>query len=81
MVSSKEKLVTAREVLAAGPQPQPMLETVIITLMHLAFYSEKVELEVYVVPFHLFIFLEIFFVRQRTMSKIQRKIKDAVIRI
>ena len=61
MVSSKEKLVTAREVLAAGPQPQPMLETVIITLMHLAFYSEKVELEVYVVPFHLFIFLEIFF--------------------
>ena len=56
MVSSKEKLVTAREVLAAGPQPQPMLETVIITLMHLAFYSEKVELEVYVVPFHLFFF-------------------------
>ncbi|KAK9995769.1 hypothetical protein SO802_020455 [Lithocarpus litseifolius] len=45
VVSSKEKLVTAREVLAAGPQPQPVLETVIITLMHIAFYSEKVELE------------------------------------
>ncbi|KAM4115239.1 hypothetical protein ACJW30_04G133500 [Castanea mollissima] len=45
VVSSKEKLVTAREVLAAGPQPQPTLETVIITLMHIAFYSEKVELE------------------------------------
>ena len=56
MVSSKEKLVIARDVLAAGPQPQPTLETVIITLMHIAFYSEKVELEVYIVPFiHLFI--------------------------
>ncbi|GMY24943.1 serine/threonine-protein kinase ATM isoform X1 [Fagus crenata] len=45
VVSSVEKLVSAREVLAAGPQPQPTMETVIITLMHIAFYSEKVELE------------------------------------
>ncbi|KAE8124229.1 hypothetical protein FH972_019134 [Carpinus fangiana] len=42
---SKEKLVTAREVLDAGPQPRPTMETVIITLMHLALNSEKVELE------------------------------------
>ena len=55
MVSSKEKLVTAREVLAAGPQPQPTLVTVILTLMHMAIYSEEVDLEVYVVHFHLFI--------------------------
>lgn len=48
---SKEKLVTAREVLAAGPQPRPTMETVIITLMHLALYSEKVELEVYIHSF------------------------------
>ena len=36
VVSSKEKLVIARDVLAAGPQPQPTLVTVIITLMHIA---------------------------------------------
>ncbi|XP_065627290.1 uncharacterized protein LOC111989619 isoform X2 [Quercus suber] len=58
VVSSKEKLVTAREVLAAGPQPQPTLVTVILTLMHMAIYSEELDLEVYVVHFHLFIYLE-----------------------
>ncbi|XP_022767135.1 serine/threonine-protein kinase ATM isoform X5 [Durio zibethinus] len=42
---SKEKLVTAREVLAAGPQPRSKVETVIITLMQLALHSEKIELE------------------------------------
>ncbi|XVE54961.1 hypothetical protein DITRI_Ditri03aG0123000 [Diplodiscus trichospermus] len=42
---SKEKLVTAREVLATGPQPRPKVETVIITLMQLALHSEKIELE------------------------------------
>ncbi len=47
VVSSKEKLVTASKVLASGPQPQPTVETVIITLMHLALQSEKIELEVY----------------------------------
>uniref|UniRef100_A0A7N2KNE5 Uncharacterized protein n=1 Tax=Quercus lobata TaxID=97700 RepID=A0A7N2KNE5_QUELO len=46
VVSSKEKLGTAREVLGAGPQPQPTLVTVFITLMHIAIYSEEVELEV-----------------------------------
>nr|POE80200.1 serine/threonine-protein kinase atm [Quercus suber] len=45
VVSSKEKLVTAREVLAAGPQPQPTLVTVILTLMHMAIYSEELDLE------------------------------------
>ncbi|XP_062116266.1 serine/threonine-protein kinase ATM isoform X3 [Humulus lupulus] len=43
VVSSKEKLVTAAEVLAAGPQPRPTMETVIITLMNLALNSEKIE--------------------------------------
>ncbi|KAB2013879.1 hypothetical protein ES319_D09G187000v1 [Gossypium barbadense] len=42
---SKEKLVTAREVLAAGPQPRQKVETVIITLMQLALHSENIELE------------------------------------
>ncbi|KAG5536899.1 hypothetical protein RHGRI_024359 [Rhododendron griersonianum] len=45
VVSSKEKVVTAKEVLAAGPQPHPTMETIIITLMHLAMFSEKIELE------------------------------------
>ncbi|GAV63786.1 PI3_PI4_kinase domain-containing protein/FAT domain-containing protein/FATC domain-containing protein, partial [Cephalotus follicularis] len=45
VVSSKGKLVSAREVLVAGPQPRPTVETVIITLMHLALHSEKIELE------------------------------------
>ncbi|XVF54114.1 hypothetical protein PTKIN_Ptkin05aG0154900 [Pterospermum kingtungense] len=42
---SKEKLVSASEVLAAGPQSRPKLETVIVTLMQLALHSEKIELE------------------------------------
>ncbi|KAI8543048.1 hypothetical protein RHMOL_Rhmol08G0188500 [Rhododendron molle] len=45
VVSSKEKVVTAKEVLATGPQPHPTMETIIITLMHLAMFSEKIELE------------------------------------
>ncbi|XP_022845090.1 serine/threonine-protein kinase ATM isoform X2 [Olea europaea var. sylvestris] len=45
VVSSREKVVTAAEVLAAGPQPRPMMETTIITLTHLALLSEKIELE------------------------------------
>lgn len=46
VVSSKETVVTAKEVLDAGPQPRPTMETIIITLMHLAMFSEKIELEV-----------------------------------
>ncbi|GLT47213.1 hypothetical protein SLA2020_209240 [Shorea laevis] len=42
---SKEKIVPAKEVLVAGPQPRPKVETVIITLMHLALHSERIELE------------------------------------
>ncbi|KAH7550461.1 hypothetical protein JRO89_XS13G0195400 [Xanthoceras sorbifolium] len=45
VVSLKEKLVTAREALAAGPQPRPKMETIVITLMHLALHSEKIELQ------------------------------------
>ncbi|KAK7354055.1 hypothetical protein VNO80_19511 [Phaseolus coccineus] len=45
VVYSKEKVIHAKEVLAAGPQPQPIMETVVITLMHLALHSEKIELE------------------------------------
>ncbi|KAF8094951.1 hypothetical protein N665_0348s0034 [Sinapis alba] len=45
VTSSKEKLVSARDVLAAGPQPRPKMETVIITLMHLAYHSENIELQ------------------------------------
>ncbi|KAF5201731.1 Serine/threonine-protein kinase ATM, partial [Thalictrum thalictroides] len=45
VMSSREKLVTAADVLAAGPQPRPMMETIIVTLAHLAFCSEKIEVE------------------------------------
>ncbi|KAK9278063.1 hypothetical protein L1049_027621 [Liquidambar formosana] len=45
VVSSKQKLVTAKEVIAAGPQPRPTMEIIIVTLMHIALYSEKIELE------------------------------------
>ncbi|KAK3035324.1 hypothetical protein RJ639_034032, partial [Escallonia herrerae] len=45
VVSSKEKVVTANEVLTAGPHPRPLMETIIITIMHLALHSEKIELE------------------------------------
>ncbi|KAJ6760715.1 SERINE/THREONINE-PROTEIN KINASE ATM [Salix purpurea] len=42
---SKGKVVTAKDVLASGPQPTQKMETVIVTLMHLALHSEKIELE------------------------------------
>ncbi|GAY47387.1 hypothetical protein CUMW_104190 [Citrus unshiu] len=45
VVCSNEKLVTAKEALASGPQSRPKMETIIITLMHLALQSESVELE------------------------------------
>nr|XP_012571741.1 serine/threonine-protein kinase ATM isoform X3 [Cicer arietinum] len=45
VVYSKVKAINAKEVLADGPQPQPKMETVLITLMHVALHSEKVELE------------------------------------
>lgn len=47
VVRSKEKLVTAKEALAAGPQPRPRMETIIISLMYLALHSDKIELEVF----------------------------------
>ncbi|KAL9337902.1 hypothetical protein Peur_069671 [Populus x canadensis] len=45
VIPLKGKVVTAKEVLACGPQPTPKMETVIVTLMHLALHSEKIELE------------------------------------
>lgn len=45
VVCSKEKIVTAKEALASGPQPRPKMETIVITLMHLALQSESTELE------------------------------------
>ncbi|KDP31097.1 hypothetical protein JCGZ_11473 [Jatropha curcas] len=45
VLHSKGKLVSAKEVLGAGPQPRPRIETVIITLMHVALHSDKTELE------------------------------------
>ncbi|KZV34741.1 serine/threonine-protein kinase ATM [Dorcoceras hygrometricum] len=45
VTSSGEKIVRAEEVLSAGPQPRPIMETIVITLMHLVLHSEKIELE------------------------------------
>ncbi|XP_047965261.1 serine/threonine-protein kinase ATM [Salvia hispanica] len=45
VMASNGRVVTADKVLPAGPQPAPMMETTIITLMHLGLHSEKMELE------------------------------------
>ncbi|XP_047341337.1 serine/threonine-protein kinase ATM [Impatiens glandulifera] len=45
VTASNQKVITAKDVLAAGQQPRLMVETAVITLMHLALSSEKVELE------------------------------------
>ncbi|KAG8053690.1 hypothetical protein GUJ93_ZPchr0001g32148 [Zizania palustris] len=37
--------IKAREVLAVGPQPVPIIETALITLAHLSLHSEDVEVE------------------------------------
>ncbi|CAI9285016.1 unnamed protein product [Lactuca saligna] len=42
---TKDKVVKANEVLAAGHQPRPIMETIIVTLLYLALHSEKIELE------------------------------------
>ncbi|KAI4341398.1 hypothetical protein MLD38_026128 [Melastoma candidum] len=42
---SNGKVVKAKEVMAAGSQPRPVMETVIITLLHMALHSEIIELE------------------------------------
>uniref|UniRef100_J3KVN7 Serine/threonine-protein kinase ATM n=1 Tax=Oryza brachyantha TaxID=4533 RepID=J3KVN7_ORYBR len=42
---SNENPVKAREVLAIGPQPVPIIETALITLAHLSLQSEDVEVE------------------------------------
>ncbi|XP_020591737.1 serine/threonine-protein kinase ATM [Phalaenopsis equestris] len=43
--TSKERVVKAHEVIALGAQPVLGIESAIITLAHLAFFSEKVEVE------------------------------------
>lgn len=50
VVFSRDKVVRADEVLAAGPQPSPVMETTIVTLMHLVQHSEKIELQVLIFP-------------------------------
>ncbi|VFQ85890.1 unnamed protein product [Cuscuta campestris] len=45
VICTRERLVTSSEVLAEGPQPCQILETVILTLMHIALQSETIELE------------------------------------
>jgi ataxia telangiectasia mutated family protein len=42
---SNENPVRAREVLAIGPQPVPIIETALITLAHLSLQSEDIEVE------------------------------------
>lgn len=53
VMASKERVVKAERVLRAGPQPAPVMETTLITLMHLVLHSEKVELEVRISSFQL----------------------------
>ncbi|XP_078174265.1 serine/Threonine-kinase ATM-like protein isoform X2 [Carex rostrata] len=42
---SNEKIIKAKEVIVAGSQPQTYIETALITLGHLALFSEDVEVE------------------------------------
>lgn len=51
VMASKERIVKAERVLPAGPQAAPMMETTLITLMHIVIHSEKIELEVLIIPF------------------------------
>ncbi|XP_023004525.1 serine/threonine-protein kinase ATM isoform X2 [Cucurbita maxima] len=46
VLCSKEEVVTARVVQDAGVQPRPTMETIIVTLAHLALHSDAIELEV-----------------------------------
>ncbi|MQL83583.1 hypothetical protein Taro_016075 [Colocasia esculenta] len=46
VMATKDKLVKADEVLTAESQSHLSMETSVITLAHLALYSDKVELEV-----------------------------------
>ncbi|KAG7021451.1 Serine/threonine-protein kinase ATM [Cucurbita argyrosperma subsp. argyrosperma] len=45
VLCSKEEVVTARVVQDAGVQPRPTMETIIVTLAHLALHSDAIELE------------------------------------
>ncbi|XP_020523147.1 serine/threonine-protein kinase ATM isoform X2 [Amborella trichopoda] len=45
VMASKGKIVTAKDVLDVGVQSQLFLETAVITLAHLAYFSDKVEIE------------------------------------
>ena len=47
VVLFKDKVVKANEVLAAGHQPRPIMETITLTLVHLALHGEQIKLEVY----------------------------------
>jgi hypothetical protein len=46
VIVTREKVVTAREVLEMGMQAEPFMETALVTLGQLAASSEKVEEEV-----------------------------------
>lgn len=46
MLCSKQKVVTAKEVLDAGLELGPTMETIIVTVGHLALHSDAMELEV-----------------------------------
>lgn len=43
---SRQNLRTAQDVLAAGLPPITTMETIVVTLIHIALYSDKIELEV-----------------------------------
>ncbi|XP_048500072.1 serine/threonine-protein kinase ATM isoform X3 [Beta vulgaris subsp. vulgaris] len=45
IMCSKEKVVTIKEVQLAAYCSHPIMETIVITLMHIAFHSEKLESE------------------------------------
>jgi hypothetical protein len=44
---SNEKIIKTKDLMVAGSQPQAYIETALITLGHLALFSEDVEVEVY----------------------------------
>ena len=49
--TSNEKLIKAKDVLSCGSPSILVMETALITLAHLALYSEEIEIEVYTTVF------------------------------
>lgn len=76
IMCSKEKVVTIKEVQLAAYCSHPIMETIVITLMHIAFHSEKLESEVFynaiVMNYNSFVFFLFLFFEMSIHGKCRR---------